>query len=170
MSNGIFIRPYPARGAQVVPTSFSAGLGGYFLICLVPVWALLFFLTPLYLGLRRPWLSEGLVASALALLIALSFARRLRLEIGTNGISYTSLFGAARFVAFSEISTVIFIDHRNIRSEAYPRRTPFSWTAIVTPNLETGKSVMRIPLSLFPGAAYLEMKRVLGPEVWESGS
>jgi len=106
----------------------------------------------------------------LALLIALSFARRLRLEIGANGISYTGLFGAARFVAFSEISTVVFIDHRNIRSEAYPRRTPFSWTAIVTPNLETGKSVMRIPLTLFPGAAYLEMKRVLGPEVWESGS
>jgi hypothetical protein len=87
-----------------------------------------------------------------------------------DGISYAGLFGSMRFVAFSEISTVVLVDHKHMSSQAQPQRTPLSWTAIITPNVETAKSVLKIPLSLFPGKAYREMERILKPEVWESGT
>jgi hypothetical protein len=170
VTSGLFIRTYPARGVQVIPISYSAGLSGYFLVCIVPVWVLCFCVVPLYLGLRDQWLFEGLVCSVAACLVAVSLVRRLRLEIGVDGLSYTGLFGAVRFVAFSEISTVVLIDHKHMSSQAQPQRTPLSWTAIITPNVETGKSVLKIPLSLFPGAAYIEIERILKPEIWESGT
>lgn len=95
-----------------------------------------------------------------------SLLRRLNLEIRTDGISYTSLFGPARFVAFSEISTVVLIDYRHASSQAYPSDTPFTWTALIRPNVETGKPVLRIPLSLFSVAVYREMQRLFKPEIW----
>lgn len=170
MTNGLFIRTYPARGIQIVPVSYSAGLNGYFLICFIPLWLLCFFIALLFLGFRQLWVSEGLFASVVALLAALSCVRRMKLAINVDGISYTGLFGTSRFVAFSEISTVVFIDHKNERSLAYPADTPLSWTAIVTPNVETGKPALKLRLSFFPGAAYREVKRILHPEVWESGT
>jgi hypothetical protein len=87
-----------------------------------------------------------------------------------DGISYMGLFLAERFVAFSEISTVVFINYKHAGSLASLQRTTLSWTAIVTPNIETGEAVVKITSSLFPGAASREMTRLLHPEVWESGS
>ena len=170
MTSGLFIRTYPARGIQIIPCSYSAGFNGYFLVCLVPVWLLCFFVVLLHFGFRQQWVSAGLFASVVALLVAVSSVRRLKLEINLDGISYTGLFGAVRFVAFSEISTVVLIDHKHMSSQAQPQRTPLSWTAVITPNVETGKSVLKIPLSLFPGKVYREMERILKPEVWESGT
>jgi hypothetical protein len=129
-----------------------------------------FFVVFLFIGFKQRWVFDGLIVSVLGLLLALSFLRRLRLEINLDGISYTGLFGSMRFVAFSEISTVVLIDHKHISSQAQPPRTPLSWTAIITPNVGTAKSVLKIPLSLFPGKAYREMERILKPEVWESGT
>jgi hypothetical protein len=170
VTNGLFIRPYPARGVQIVPKSYAAGMNGYFLLCFIPVWLLLFFIVLLYVGLRHSWVFDGVVVSVVAVLFALSLARKLRLEIRTDGIGYTGLLRQPQFLAFAEISTVVFLDHRNTRSEAQARRGPFSWTAIITPNVDTNKPVLKIPLSLFPGAAYEEMSRLLRPEVWESGT
>jgi hypothetical protein len=169
VTNGIFIRTYPARRAQIVPSSYSASWNGYFLVCFVPVWLVLFFIVLLSIGLRQQWVFMGLFVSVLSVLAALSLLRKLRLEINMDGITYAGLFRQQRFVSFHEISTVVFLDHRNVRSEAQPRRNPLSWTAIITPDVETNKPVLKIPLSLFPVAAYQEMERLLRPEVWESG-
>jgi hypothetical protein len=116
------------------------------------------------------WVVEGLLVSIAALLFALSFVRTLTLQIRSNGISYANLLRANSFVAFSEMSTVVFIDYRYSRSEYQPRRSLRSWTAIITPNPGLGRSSMKIPLSLFPEAAYVELNRVLKPEVWQPGS
>lgn len=170
MTKGLFIQSYPARGIQIVPVSYSAGFNGYFLVCLVPVSVLSFFIVLVHAGDRERWVSEGLVLSALGLLFGVSSLRRLKLTINRDGVFYTGLLGAERFVSFSEVSTVILIDHRHLNSQAQPSRNPLSWTAVITPNVDTGKSVLKIPVSLFPGAAYREMERILKPEVWESGT
>lgn len=168
MSNGLFIRSYPARGVSIIPTSYGAGMNGYFLGCFIPVWAIGLSFVIVYFEPRNPWALGGLFASTMGLLIVVSLLRRLRLEIRSDGISYAGPFGDARFTSFSETSTVVFIDYQQASSHAQPRRTPLSWTAVITPNLETGKPAVKIPLSFFPGSAYEELRRVLGPEVWES--
>lgn len=167
---GLFIRGYPARGVEVVPSSYSAGANGYFLVCMVPAWALSLFVAVYHAGSHGPWVLGGIGASFLVLLIAVSLLRRLSLDIRVDGISYRGLLAAQRFVAFSEISAVVLIDHRHSNSEATPRRTPLSWTAIITPTPETRKPPLKIPLSLFPGDAYRDLKKLLQPEIWESGS
>ena len=171
MSNGLFIRSYPAQGIVVVPAAYSAGAHAYFLFCLLPVLAISFFVAILHGGFKYQWAYWGLLASVVILLVVLSLLRRLRLEIKPDGISYVALFGAPKFTAFSEMSTVVFIDHMHLRSEALPNtRGPLTWTAIITPNPDTRKRVLRIPLTFFPGAAYRELNRVLHPEAWESGT
>jgi hypothetical protein len=171
VTNGVFIRPYPQRGVQVIPVSYSAGAQGYFIICLLPVAATAWFVAAIYNSHPKPsWLLVGLSLSVFGFLFSLSCLRKLRLEIRADGISYTSLFRGTRFVAFGEISTVVFIDHKHMSSEAQPRRTLRTWTAIITPNPNGSKSTMRIPLTLFADAACMELTRLLQPEVWESGT
>jgi hypothetical protein len=171
VSNGIFIRTYPRRGVQAIPASYPAGANGYFIICLLPVSATVWFGVAIYNSNPRPsWLFGGLFISVVALLFSLACLRELRLDIRADGISYASLFRGTRFIAFADISTVVFIDYKHIRSEAQPRRSLRTWTAIITPNPETSKSAMRIPLTLFPTAAYTELTRLLQPEVWESAT
>jgi hypothetical protein len=90
------------------------------------------------------------------------------LEIRSDGISYVTPFGNAKFIAFSEISTVVIIDYQHLGSQAQSTRTPFTWTLIITPNPEAGKPALRIPLTFFPQVAYEEITKLLKPEVWES--
>lgn len=168
MPNGLFIRSYPAGGVSIIPTTFGAGVNGYFLGCFIPVWAIALSFVIVYFEPRNRWALGGLVASTIGLLIVVSLLRRLRLEIRSDGISYAGPFGDPRFTLFSEISTVVFIEHQQASSYARARRAPLSWTAIITPNLETGKPAVEIPLSFFSRSAYEELRRVLGPEVWES--
>jgi hypothetical protein len=170
VSNGLFIRSYPALGVQVIPTSYSAGPNGYFLLCLISVAAISFFSVALHNGFRYRWVFEGLFASALFLLLVLAYLQRLKLEISVGGIYFTTIFLDTSFIAFSEMSTVVFIDHRHVRSEYQPRRVPLSRTAVITPNGETGKPILRIPLAFFPNSAYQQLTRLLHPEVWESGA
>lgn len=170
MSNGLFIRAYPVRGASIIPSSYTVGPNGYFLLCLFPVIAIAFFVAILHNVSNYRWAYLGLFASTVSLMIVLAFLRRLRLDIRLDGLTYIGLFGEARFVAFSEMSTVVFIDHRHLSSEAQPRRNVLSWTAIITPNIETGKRIVKIPLTLFPEAAFRELTRILHPEIWESGT
>jgi hypothetical protein len=170
VSNGLFIRSYPVKGIAVVPAAYIAGAYCYFLFCLFPVAAISFFVVTLHNRFGYQWAYWGLFASALILLLVVSLLRRLRLEIRPDGISYTAPFSGPRFTAFSEMSTVVFIDHRHLNSEAQPRGVPSTWTAIITPNPETGKPAVRIPLTFFPESACQELKRALHPEVWESGT
>jgi hypothetical protein len=170
VSNGLFIRSYPVAAVQVIPTSYSAGPNGYFLLCLIPVAAISFFVVALNNGYKHQWVFEGLAASVFFLLLAVGFLQKLKLDVRIDGISFTTIFLGTTFVAFSEISTVVFIDHRHVRSEYQPRRVPRSWTAVITPNVETGKRIVRIPLSFFPQSAYEHLRKLLHPEVWESGT
>lgn len=112
---------------------------------------------------------EGLIISIAGLIFSLVCLRKLKLEIRADGIAYESLFRGRHFIAFPEISAVVFIDHKHFRSEARPRRSLRSWAAIITPNAATGKTPLRISLTLFPSIAYTELTRLFQPEVWESG-
>lgn len=87
-----------------------------------------------------------------------------------DGISYTSLFRNARFVAYPDISSVVLIDYRQEDSHATPQRSMLSWTAIVTPKIETHQPPIKISLTFFPYAAHSEVVRLFQPEVWESGT
>ena len=64
----------------------------------------------------------------------------------------------------------MLIDHRHLRSEGTPRRTLRSYTAIITPKMETGARAFKIPLTLFPDLARSEFVLLLKPVVWESGA
>jgi hypothetical protein len=101
--------------------------------------------------------------------LAIVFVRRLRLEIRMDGISYTGPFRGTRFLAYSDISTVVVIDYRLLRSEATPRESVRSFTVVITPNAGTYKPTLKIPLALFPDSAHRELIRLFKPEVWESG-
>ena len=159
------------KGVQAIPASYSAGANGYFIICLLPVTATIWFVVAIYNSNPRPsWLLEGLCISVVGLLFSLVCLRKLKLEIRTDGISYTSLFRGTRFIPFAEISTVVFVDYRHARSQAQSRRSMRTWTAVITPNSKATYSAMRIPLTLFPEVAHTELTRLLQPEVWESGT
>jgi hypothetical protein len=171
VTNGLFISSYPAPGVQVIPGIFRAGIYGYLLPCLVPVSAILWFGIILHvLNLRQTWAVLGLLISISGLLFVLSLVRKFKLEIKIDGVSYTSPFRGSSFVAYSEISSVLLIDYRHLRSEATPRRSIRSFTMMITPNVETGKSPIKIPLTLFPDAAHAELVRLFRPEEWESGA
>jgi hypothetical protein len=167
----MFVRPYPASGVKVIPMAFGAGANGYFLLSMLPVASTLWFMTALHnLDPIPPIMQYGLVISLLGLFSVIVLARRLRLEIGINGISYTGAFKGSRFIAFSEISTVVLIDYRHLRSEATPRRSVRSFTMIITPNVDTGKASLKVPLTLFSDSARRELVRLFKPEEWESGT
>jgi len=170
VSNGLFIRSCPVAGVQIIPASYSAGPNGYFLLCLIPAAAISFFAVALHNGYKHRWVFEGFATSVFFLLLALAFLQRLKLEVRTDGICFTTIFLGTTFIAFSEMSTVIFIDYRHVRSEYQPRRALRSWTAVITPNIETGKPIVRIPLSFFPQSAYEHLRKLPHPEVWESGT
>lgn len=171
MSAELFVRSYPAKGAEIVPVVFGAGTYAYALLLMAPVAAIAFFVIVLHNISPRPdgsW--PGLLISIVAFSSVLALLRRLRLEIRMDGISYTSFFRNARFVAYPDISSIVVIDYREEESHATPQRSVLSRTAIVTPKVETRKPPMKISLTFFPYAAYREFVRLFKPEVWESGT
>ncbi len=167
----LFVQSYPAPGVQVVPVEFSAGPNGWVTVCLFPVGAIVSF--GVLLNNVHPssaWVWFGLTFSVLALLVALTFLRALKLEIRMDGISYISLFRGTRFVAYADISTIVIIDYRHADSQATPNRSLRSYTAVITPKVETAQRPLRIPLTPFPDAARREFVRLFRPEQWESGT
>jgi len=48
----------------------------------------------------------------------------------------------------------------------WPNFTPTD-TMAITPNVETGKPTLRIPLSFFPNAAREQLTHLLRPEEWD---
>jgi len=153
MPTELFIRSYPAKGVEVVPVTFGAGPYAYALLCLLPVTAIAWFVAVLRSTSPGPdWLWAGLIVSVAGFFTVLVLLRRLKLEIRMDGISYTSLFRSARFVAYSDISSVVLIDYRHASSEATPRRSMLSWTAIVTSKIETQQPPIKISLTFFPPA------------------
>jgi hypothetical protein len=165
MPNGPFVRSYPPPGVRATPVSYSTGMNGYFVLCLFPVVATCWFAVALCISGSKPqWMFEGLFVSIILLLLALAFLRRLKLEITVDGISFHTLFCRTQFIGFREISTAVFIEIHSALSEYLPGGSVRSWQAVITPNHEVGKPKMRIPLHLFPLAAYRELTRLLKPE------
>jgi membrane protein implicated in regulation of membrane protease activity len=171
VSNSLFIRCYPAAGAEVVPATFGAGVYGYFILCLLPSAAIVWIGIALRdAGTRPTWLFAGLLISVIAFCCAVGFLRALRLEIRQDDISYRSVLRGTRFIAYPDISAVVLVDFRHLRSEATARHSLRRWTMIITPIVETGGSPLKIPLTLFSDSAHHELVRLLRPEEWESGS
>jgi hypothetical protein len=171
LSNALFVRSYPAPGADVVPATFGAGLRGYFLLGLLPVSAVIWFGIALRNDYSKPkWLFYGLAISLAGIFVALAFLHKLELEIRMDGVSYTRLLRGTSFVAYADVSSVVLIDYRHARSQATPSRSIRRWTAIITPKVGVGAPARRIPLTLFPDSACREFVRLFKPEVWESGT
>jgi hypothetical protein len=88
----------------LVPVAFGAGLGGYFFLCLFPVGSMAVFSVALYeINTPPKWLYGAPAISFVGLLLALAYLQKLRLEITAQGVSYTSLLGGTKFVAYAEM-------------------------------------------------------------------
>ncbi|MHB8484793.1 MAG: hypothetical protein ACYDCM_03535 [Candidatus Acidiferrales bacterium] len=168
MSNGLFIQSYPAVGVQIVPATYYAGKFGYFLMAALPVVVVLL-AGPANLEKSR-WLPPGLAIYLLGVAFLAISLRGLKLEIRTDGISYTNLFRKDQFLAFSEISTVVlFTDQWGGYRERRGSLT-MPGKMVITPKPEAGKAVLKIPLYLFPDAARVQLTHLLRPEEWDTDS
>ena len=122
-------------------------------------------------GQKPSWLIPVLVVSIVTFFLAVVFLRILRLEITTDGISYTSPVRGTNSLTYPEMSSVVLIDYRHEGNGAASiNRSLRRWTMVITPKAETGKDPLKIPLTFFPRNAYDELIRLLKPEVWESSA
>ena len=96
--------------------------------------------------------------------------RSLKLGIRADGISYTNLFRRDQFLAFSEISTVVLFTDQWVGYRE--RRMSFTMPGkmVITPNPESGRPALKIPLYLFPDAARVQLTHLLKPEEWDTDS
>jgi hypothetical protein len=172
MTNRLFIRSYPAPGAQPLPVTYNSGAYAYFVICLFPVGLACALVAAMFdMGEKPRWLIPSLVVLIVAILLLVAFLRALKLEIATHGISYTNPLQGTKFLAYREMSSAVLIDYRHEGNGAAGiSRSLRTWTLVITPKRETGKAPFKIPLTLFPRNAYNELVRLLKPEVWESSA
>jgi len=147
---------YPAQ--PVVPCSFRAGVSGYILIVFAPLGFAMLMGNDAY---RSRSTSPGLFWIFVLLLLAAGFGAvflgRLRLDISAQGVTYRNLF-RERFVAFSDISTAVLLDSGVGRPALYNLHL---LTLLIVPNTWTNQRNIKIPLTLFRGAACGELKRLL---------
>lgn len=169
MSNGLFIQPYPARGVQVIPATYTVAKGGYVLIGTITV------LTVLMIGpvnlMRSRSLPLGLLIYFVVASLTLIFLRTFKLEIRTDGISYGNFFRKEQFIPFAEISTVVLFTNRWVADQAahgFNFRMP--GRMVITPKPETGKPALKIPLWLFSDPAESQVTHLLRPEEWDTDS
>jgi hypothetical protein len=90
------------------------------------------------------------------------------LEIRSDGISYKNLFHKNQFVAFREISTVMYLTDPHPRGRygliSWAGLTRLAGMMIITPNPETGKSSLKVPLLFLQDAAETQLVQILRPE------
>jgi hypothetical protein len=172
MTTGPFIRSYPAPGVQALPVTYKAGLYAYSVVCSFAVPVTCAFVAAMFAPGQKPsWLIPALVVLILTNLLAVLFLRALRLEISTDGISYTNPVRGTRSLTYPEISSVVLIDYRREgNGPAGINASLRTWTIVITPKVETGKPTLKIPLTIFPRNACNELLILLKPEVWESDS
>jgi|SRR5579872_260760 len=156
----------PASLGVLVPRSFKPGAYGYFVTLLVPTLFVAYFAVALWIShnMMRPSL-VGLIISLLVILLSSLYMKTLRLDITPEGISYSSLFRRATCIDYSEISTVVFLDHR-----LGFWRFVLRWTMIITPKTANQRPVLKVPLTFFPSEAYDELTSLLHPTVWRAHS
>lgn len=166
MSNGLFIQSYPAPGVQIVPATYTVGKGGYVVIGTLTL-LIVEIIRPTRI-LQSPWLPLGLLIYFVAAAFAVFFFRSFRLEIRTDGISYANFFRKERFIAFAEISTVVLFSNRWSGGRQSHLGSPTAGTIIITPKVETGKPVLKVPLWLFSDPAESQVAHLLRPEEWDT--
>jgi hypothetical protein len=165
MSNGLFIRSYPAVGAKVEPATYGAGIAGYVSLALIAVFVI-WSVGPTRV-VKSPWFPWGLAIWALGALFVTIFNRSLKLEVRMDGISYGNLFRETIFIAFSDISTVVLYTNPHVRQIKIWSGFNLANTMVITPKPETGKPELKIPLSFFSDAARTELTHILRPEEWD---
>ncbi|HEV2305503.1 MAG TPA: hypothetical protein VGR93_08290 [Candidatus Acidoferrales bacterium] len=169
MSNGLFIQSYPAPGVEIVPASYTVGKGGYVLIATITVLMVLM-VGPRNLEESR-WLPLGLLIYFVTVSLALIFFRSFKLDVRTDGISYSNSFRGERFVAFAEMSTVTLFTNRWVAYQAaHGLNFRMPGTIVITPKPDTGKPVLKIPLWLFSDPAESQVTHLLRPEEWDTDS
>ncbi len=167
---GLFIRSYPAPGAQAIPVTYNADGYAYFVVCIFPVAVTCTLVAAMFEpGPKPSWLIPALVVSILTIFLAVLFLRTLRLEISRDGISYSNPVRGTQSLTYPEMSAVVLVDYRHEGNGPGGINRSFRmWTIVVTPKVETGKPTLKIPLTVFPRSAYNELMLLLKPEVWES--
>lgn len=171
MTTGLFIRSYPAPGAQPISVTYNVGLYAYFVVCLLPVVVTCRLVVVMFESGKSDWLIPALVVSILTIFLAVLFLRALRLEISADGISYANPVRGRRSLTFPEMSSVVLIDYRHEgNGVASINRSLRLWTLVITPRVDTGKPTLKIPLTVFPRSAYNEIMVLLKPEIWESNA
>jgi hypothetical protein len=147
---------YPAQ--PVRPCSFGAGIYGYILIVFAPLSFAILISNDAY---RSRATSPGLFWLFVLLLLAAGFGAiflgNLRIDISAQGVTYRNLF-RERFVAFSDISTAVLLDSGAGRPELYNFHL---LKLLVVPNPWTNQRNIKIPLTLFQGAACDELQHLL---------
>jgi len=156
---------YLNAGSQAVPAEFGAGKLPYVLLALVPI-LLICWAGPATLS-RASSFPLALTIYAVLFVAAAACLHTLKIQIRSDGISYSSLFCKTNTIAFSEISSAIVLTDPHYRSEAWPE---FNWhDFIITPKPETGKPPIKIALLLFPSEARDQLTRVLMPQRLDTG-
>ena len=170
MTTELFIHSYPAPGARVIPVTYNADMYAYFVVCLLPVAITCALVAAMFEPGQKPsWLIPALVVFILTIFLGVLFLRALRLEISTDGMSYSNPVRGTRCLRYSEMSAVVLIDYRHEgNGPAGINRSLRMWTIVITPKVETGKPILKIPLTVFPRSAHNELLLLLKPEVWES--
>lgn len=168
MSNGLFIQSYPAPGVQVVPSTYRVTKGGYAFIGSLTV------LIVVAIGSMKlenwRWLPLGIVIYIGITCLALIFFRSFRLDVRNDGISYANAFRNERFLSFNEISTVVLFTNRWAGKSERRISLTMLGTMVITPKIETGKPVLKIPLWLFSDPAETQLTHMLKPEEWDTDS
>ena len=170
MSNGLFIQSYPAPGVEIVPASYTVANGGYILVGTITV------LVALMIGpanlVKSRWLPLGLPIYFVVVSLTLIFFRSFKLEVRTDGISYGNLFRKERFIAFAEISTVVLFTSRWTSYQGARLWPSFASPGgmVITPKVEAGKPLLKIPLWLFSDPAESTLTHLLRPEEWDTDS
>jgi hypothetical protein len=165
MSNGLFVRSYPAIGVQIAPVTFRAGRLPYFLLILAPL-VFVWYARHLILG-NFTWIGLGLTIYALGAILAATFLRNLKLEIRADGICYTDIFRRATLIYFAEISTVVVNTNPHVRAVKLWFNPLLIGTIEITPKVETGKAPIKVSSTLFPHAAKEQLTQLLKPEQWD---
>ncbi|HVB07371.1 MAG TPA: hypothetical protein VNF00_00370 [Candidatus Acidoferrales bacterium] len=169
MSNGLFLQSYPAVGVQIVPATYYAGKFGYFLMAALPAVVIILLAGPANVEKSR-WLLPGLAIYLLGVAFLAISLPSLKLDIRTDGISYTNLFRKEEFLAFTEISTAVLFTNQWCGNRE--RRMSFTMPGkmVITPKPDAGKAALKIPLYLFPDAAQVQLTHLLRPEEWDTDS
>jgi hypothetical protein len=142
---------------------------GYFAVCIAPITMIASFVAAVFEGFQKipVWVYWGLGLSVAALILAVIYLRRLKLEITSSDISFHTLFRTTKTIAFNEVSTIVLISHDRVALQSSnPGGAPGPRKLIITPKTETGKATIRVHMPFFDSSVEEQLIRILEPTIW----